>query len=101
MSSAIVPASSPNNSARLSTRLASLAVGVKVDASGTSARRWPNTIIVNRPEEAEAVVERIQAAGSVCVKAYEDLSPEKLRALREATAKRGMAMPGHVPYGLD
>src|SRR5262249_31406994 len=45
--------------------------------AGTSARRWPNTIIVNRPEEAEAVVGRIQAAGNVCVKAYEDLSPEK------------------------
>jgi len=37
----------------------------------------------------------------VCVKAYEDLSREKLRALREATAKRGMMMPGHVPYGID
>jgi cytosine/adenosine deaminase-related metal-dependent hydrolase len=69
--------------------------------AGTRALRWPNTIIVNRPEEAEGVVDRIRAAGNVCVKAYEDLSPEKLRALREATAKREMAMPGHVPYGLD
>jgi len=69
--------------------------------AGTSALRWPNTIIVHRPEEAEGIVDRIRAAGNVCIKAYEDLSPEKLRALREATAKRGMAMPGHVPYGLD
>ena len=69
--------------------------------AGTSALRWPNTIIVNRPEEADGIVDRIRAAGNVCVKAYEDLSREKLRALREATAKRGMAMPGHVPYGLD
>lgn len=35
------------------------------------------------------------AAGKICV------TPEKLRALREATAKRGMALSGHVPYGLD
>jgi len=40
-------------------------------------------------------------AWNVCIKAYEDLSRDKLRALREATAKRGMMMPGHVPYGLD
>ena len=58
-------------------------------------------VIVNRPGEADGIVDRIRAAGNVCVKAYEDLSREKLRALREATAKRGMAMPGHVPYGLD
>jgi len=58
-------------------------------------------VIVHRPEEADGIVDRIRAAGHVCVKAYEDWSREKLRALREATAKRGMAMPGHVPYGLD
>jgi imidazolonepropionase-like amidohydrolase len=68
---------------------------------GTKALRWPNSVIVNRPEEAGGIVERIQAAGNVCIKAYEDLSREKLRALREATAKRGMMMPGHVPYGID
>jgi len=68
---------------------------------GSNALRWPNSIIMNRPEDAEAIVERIRAAGNVCVKAYEDLSPEKLRALREAAAKREMALPGHVPYGLD
>jgi cytosine/adenosine deaminase-related metal-dependent hydrolase len=68
---------------------------------GTNALRWPNSVVVNRPEEADGIVERIQAAGNVCVKAYEDLSREKLRALREATAKRGMMMPGHVPYGID
>ena len=69
--------------------------------AGTSARRWPHTVIVNGPEDAEGIVEQIRAAGNICVKAYEDLSPEKLRALREATAKRGMALPGQVPYGLD
>src|SRR5262249_5919030 len=49
------------------------------------------------PEEADGIVERIKAAGNVCVQAYEALSREKLLALREATAGRGMMMPGHVP----
>ena len=68
---------------------------------GTKALRWVNSVIVNRPEEVDGIVERIQATGNVCVKAYEDLSRETLRALREATAKFGMMMPGHVPYGID
>jgi Amidohydrolase family len=67
---------------------------------GTSALRWPNSVIIERPGDADAAVLRLKQQGHVCVKAYEDLDRDKLRALATAAHKYGMRMLGHVPYGI-
>lgn len=69
--------------------------------AGAEPRRWPNTEIVERLEDAEPIVERLAKAGHSCVKAYEDLSVEKIAALKEAAEKHGLKVMGHVPAQLE
>ncbi len=62
---------------------------------------WPNTIVARDAGEARAAVERIAAAGLDCVKVYDRLPAEALRAAREEAAKRGLPVIGHVPRAVS
>ena len=65
--------------------------------AGGEPIRWANTEIVETPADAERIVAALAEAGHTCVKSYEDLSLEKIAALKEAAAKHGLRMLGHVP----
>ena len=68
---------------------------------GGKALRWPNSLIVETPADAERVATTIKAAGHICIKAYEDLSVEKLDALKDAARRHGLQLLGHVPTALS
>lgn len=58
---------------------------------------WTNSRVVAVPADAEPIVAQIAADGFDCVKAYNNLTPETLAAVREAAAKHGLPVIGHVP----
>jgi imidazolonepropionase-like amidohydrolase len=64
------------------------------------APRWPNTVVLRSPEEADAVVSELKEAGFDCVKAYDDLTFEQIRALVAAGKKHDLPVIGHVPTSL-
>lgn len=61
---------------------------------------WPNTIRIDTADEAAQVVGTIADQGHDCIKAYEGLTPELIRAVVSAAEKRGMHVIGHVPADL-
>jgi len=67
---------------------------------GGAPARWKNTVILERPEDAEAVVARIAAQGFACVKSYDGLDVPGIRALEAAADRHGLRVIGHVPEGL-
>lgn len=67
---------------------------------GGPPARWKNTILLERPEDAEAVVARIAADGFDCVKSYDGLDVPRIRALEAAADRHGLRVIGHVPEGL-
>jgi cytosine/adenosine deaminase-related metal-dependent hydrolase len=67
---------------------------------GGTPTRWKNTIVLERAEDAEAVVARIATGGFDCVKSYDGLDVPRLRALEAAADRHGLAVIGHVPEGL-
>ena len=67
---------------------------------GGAPARWKNTVILERPEDAEAVVARIAAQGFACVKSYDGLDVPRIRALEAAADRHGLRVIGHVPEGL-
>jgi cytosine/adenosine deaminase-related metal-dependent hydrolase len=68
--------------------------------AGAEPVRWKNTIVVGVPEEAEQVASRLKAEGHVCLKSHEDLTVEKIAALKAAARRHGLQMLGHVPTRL-
>lgn len=69
--------------------------------AGAEPRRWPNTEIVEVPEDAERIAKKLKQAGHSCIKAYEDLSVEKIAALKVAAERHGLHVMGHVPAQLS
>jgi len=69
--------------------------------AGAEPRRWPNTEIVDEPGDAEHIASKIARAGHSCIKAYEDLSVEKIVALKAAAQRHGLQLIGHVPSRLS
>src|SRR5262245_30951279 len=67
---------------------------------GPAPQRWATTLIVHQPEEAAAVVRSIHDQGFDCVKAYDDLSRESLRAVVAAAEHEGLPVLGHVPTAI-
>lgn len=61
---------------------------------------WPQSRVVRTAEEAEAAVAEVAAHGANCIKAYSLLSPPALAAIREAAAKYGLPVIGHVPLAV-
>ena len=61
---------------------------------------WPNTIRIDTTNEATQAVETIAAQGHDCIKAYEGLTPDLIRAVVNAAEERGMHVIGHVPADL-
>lgn len=60
----------------------------------------PGARVVRDASEASAAVDELAAAGVDCIKVYERLSPEALRAVREAAARHHLPVIGHVPEGV-
>ena len=67
---------------------------------GGTPARWKNTVILERPEDAEAVVVRIAEQGFDCVKSYDGLDVPRIRALEAAADRHGLRVIGHVPEGI-
>jgi imidazolonepropionase-like amidohydrolase len=67
---------------------------------GGAPARWKNTIVLERPEDAEAVVARLAAEDFDCVKSYDGLDVPRIRALEAAADRHGLRVIGHVPEGL-
>lgn len=67
---------------------------------GGPPARWKNTIVLERPEDAEAAVARLAADGFDCVKSYDGLDVPRIRALEAAADRHGLRVIGHVPEGL-
>ena len=67
---------------------------------GGASSRWSNTWVVSGPEAAAAAVKHVQEAGFDCLKIYDGIDAETVRALvREATLA-GLPAVGHVPGGV-
>jgi len=64
---------------------------------------WPGSVVLQRAEDADAIVAAQQAAGYDFLKPVNQLSREAYEALAAAGERRGMVLAGHVPYavGLD
>ncbi len=69
--------------------------------AGAEPRRWANTEIVEKPEDAERIASALVKAGHSCIKVYEDLSVEKIVALKAAGERHGLQVMGHVPSQLS
>ena len=68
---------------------------------GGEPKRWPNTIIMNEPQDAKPIVEQIKAQGATCIKAYDNLTLPLIAALREAADAYNLPLIGHVPTALS
>ncbi|MFG2367614.1 amidohydrolase family protein [Streptomyces mirabilis] len=62
--------------------------------------RWPNSLQLAGPRQADDLVARIADAGNQWIKSYEGLDPEDIAALVVAAEKRGLGVIGHVPSHL-
>lgn len=67
---------------------------------GGAPARWANTLIIEKPEDAAPAVARIKEAGYDCVKAYDELTVEEIRAVKAAAEQHGLPVIGHVPARL-
>lgn len=61
---------------------------------------WPGSKVVRTPEEGRAVVDELADLGVDCIKAYNQLTPETLAAIREAAHAKGLPVIGHVPVRI-
>jgi imidazolonepropionase-like amidohydrolase len=68
--------------------------GAWVDSSPGS---WPGMFLADTPEEARAVVARIDTEGWAAVKAYSMLDEMTYAALAEAAEAHGLPLVGHIP----
>lgn len=62
--------------------------------------RWPNSIVLDRPEDAVGAVRRIKADGHTWVKSYDNLDIAMIRAVEEAAEAEGLGVLGHIPHDL-
>ena len=62
--------------------------------------RWTNSVVVESPDEAAAVVADLAESGARCIKLYDNLDPPRIRALAAAAEEAGIAAMGHVPFGF-
>jgi imidazolonepropionase-like amidohydrolase len=69
---------------------------------GAGKASFKNTILLPdaSKEAAEAAANKVKASGATFMKFYEGLSVPMIRALKEACARHGLKMMGHVPAGL-
>ncbi len=58
---------------------------------------WDNSIVVRSPDAARSAVDAVADAGYGCVKAYNELDPDSLDALKERARERGIPVIGHTP----
>ncbi len=63
--------------------------------------RWSNSVHMSGPQDAARIVAELAQKGFDCVKSYEDLTVEDIRALVAAARARGLPVLGHVPAQLS
>lgn len=61
---------------------------------------WPNSLMIENTDDASGAVREIAGGGNTCVKLYEGLTPELIRAMIQAADARGMHVIGHVPVDM-
>jgi len=61
---------------------------------------WPGSRVVRSAAEARRAVRELVRAGVDCIKVYERLSPDALRAIHDAAAAAGLPVVGHVPHSV-
>lgn len=61
---------------------------------------WAGSVVLTRPEDAEALVAAQQTAGYDFLKTVSRLTPEAYRALAAAAERHGMVLTGHVQYSV-
>lgn len=66
--------------------------------AGTS--RWPNSVFLKSPDDADEIVRAIKADGHTWLKFYDNLTVPMIRALENAADEQGMGVLGHVPENL-
>lgn len=69
-----------------------------VDGKGPLA--GPTKLLVDTPDEARAVVEKLASNGYPQVKLYSSLKPELVPVIVEAAHAKGMRVSGHIPAGM-
>ena len=62
--------------------------------------RWENAIVVESADQAPGILDRLHREGRTCIKVYDDLDGERIRALVAAAEDVGIVAMGHVPYGM-
>jgi imidazolonepropionase-like amidohydrolase len=73
------------------------ACGAMLDGENPS---FPSNRVVATPSEARSAVEDLAAEGADCIKAYNMLSPDALRAISLAATKAGLPVIGHAPHSV-
>lgn len=61
---------------------------------------WAAAKVVHNAAEAERAVDELAATGVHCIKAYQNLTPEALRGLRDAATRHHLPLLGHVPFAV-
>ncbi|MGK7295483.1 MAG: amidohydrolase family protein [Candidatus Wenzhouxiangella sp. M2_3B_020] len=61
---------------------------------------WPNSVLVDGPEDAAGAVERLEAGGADFIKIYDHLSRESFQAVTERARSLGIPVDGHLPVAL-
>ncbi len=67
---------------------------------GWANPRRANSVIIEAPDTASAIVDRLADEGARCIKLYDGLDVARIRALVAAARARGISAMGHVPFGL-
>jgi len=62
--------------------------------------RWKNSIVVNSPDDAPAVIQELIDDRADCMKLYENLTIPMIRSLVSEARKAGLPVIGHVPTQL-
>ena len=61
---------------------------------------WPNSVLVDGPEEAAEAVERLSGGDADFIKIYDHLSRESFQAVTERARALGIPVDGHLPVAL-
>ena len=76
------------------------ACGPVIDGDPPTWPGVPGFVVVHDRAEAERAVDQTAATGVDCIKAYQNLTPEELDGLRDASTRHHLPLIGHVPFAV-
>lgn len=74
-----------------------LANGPMVDGEPPA---WPGAVVVRRPADGRAAVDRLADAGADFIKVYDNLPREAYFAAADQARRRGLPLLGHIPFAV-